>query len=135
MSLYVDNPLEIVISPSLHPIKAFVVANHGLPKIIGFPLEGSFDSTTIKSTGYSHEATDTKMSSRTPTGFTVVRSASSRMEGVGRRNYPNCKTYKTTVVIMLIADPKLINVFSMVMLFIIGVTTGAPGFVYFGIRD
>ena len=130
-----ENPLEIVISPSLHPIKAFAVANHGLPKMIGCPLEGSFDSMTIKSTGYSHEATDTTMSSRTPTGFTVVRSASSRMEGVGQRNCPNYKTSKTVVVIMLIADPKSINVFSMVVLFIITITNGAPGFVYFAIWD
>ena len=46
-SICVDNPLEIVIYPFLHPIKSFVIANHGLPKIIGCPLEGSFDSTTI----------------------------------------------------------------------------------------
>ena len=58
------------------------MANHGLPKIIGCPLEGSFDSTTIKSMGYSHEATDTIISSNTPIGFTVVWSASSRIERV-----------------------------------------------------
>ena len=96
----------MVISPSLHPIKVLAVDNHGLPKIIGCPLEGSFDSTTINSTRYSHEATDATMSSKTPACFTVARSASSRMERVGRRNCPNCKTYKTTMVIMLIADPK-----------------------------
>ena len=45
----------MVISPSLHPMKALVVSNHGLPNIIGCPLEGSFDSTPMKSTGYSHE--------------------------------------------------------------------------------
>ena len=73
------------------------------------------------------------MSSRTPTGFTVVQSASSRMEGVGRRNCPNYKTPKTMVVLILIADPKSINVFSMAVLFIIIVTIGAPGFVYFAI--
>ena len=129
------NPLEIVISPSLHPIKAFAADNHGLPKIIGCPLEGSFDSMAIKSTWYSHEATDTIMSSRTPTIFTVVRSASSRMEGVGQRNCPNYKTSKNAVAIILIVDPKSINVFSMVVTFIITVTTGAPGFVYFAIRD
>ena len=68
-----DNPLEIVISgPSLHPIKEYAVANHGIHKIIGCPLEGSFDSKTITLTGYSHEATNTTMSSRTPAGFTVV---------------------------------------------------------------
>ena len=125
----------MVISLSLHPIKALVVANHGLPKIIGCPLEVSFDSTAIKSTGYSHEATDTTMSSKTPVGFTVVQSASSRIEGVGQRICPNCKTSKTVVVIMLIEDPKSINVFSMTTLFIIIVTTGDPGFVYFAIQD
>ena len=111
------------------------VANHGLPKIIGCPLEGSFDSMTIKLTRYSHEATDTIMSSRTPAGFTIVRSASSKMEGVGRRNYPNCKTSKTEVVIILMGDPKLINVLPMAVLFMITVTTGAPRFVYFAIQD
>ena len=133
ISLWVETPLEMVISPSLHPIKALAVANHGLPKMIGCPLEGSFDSMTMKSKGYSHEATSTIMSSRTPPDFTVVQSASSKMEGVGRRNCPNCKTSKTAVVIMLIEDPKSINVFSMVALFIITVTTKAPGFVYFAI--
>ena len=99
------NPLEMVISPSLHPMKALVVSNHGLPNIIGCPLEGSFDSTTIKSMRYSHEAIDTIISSRTPAGFTVVRSASSRIEGIGWRNCHNYKTSKTVVVIILIADP------------------------------
>ena len=90
---------------------------------------------TIKSIGYYHEAVDTIMSSRALASFTVVWSASSRMEGVGRRNCPNCKTSKTMVVIMLMADPKLINVFSMVVVFIITVTTGPHGFVYFEIQD
>ena len=71
------------------------------------------------------------MSSKTLVGFTVVQSASSSMEGVGRRNCPNCKTYKTAVVIILMDDPKSINVLSMVLLFIITVTIGAPGFLYF----
>ena len=105
ISLWVDNPLEMVISPS-HPIKTLAVANHGLPKMIGCPLEGSFDSMTMKSKRYSHEATDTIMSSRTPAGFTVVRSSSSKMEGVCRRNCPNYKTSKTAVVIILMDDPK-----------------------------
>ena len=65
------------------------------------------------------------MSSRTPTGFTIVRSTSSRMEGVGQRNCPNCKTYKNAVVIMLMVDPKSIIVFCMVVLFTTTVTTGA----------
>ena len=106
-----DNPLEMFISLSLHPIKALAVASHGLPKIIGCPLEGSFDSNTMKSMGYSHEATDTIMSSKTPVGFTVVWSGSSRIVGVGQRNYPNCKVSKTAVVIILIADPRSISVF------------------------
>ena len=57
------------------------------------------------------------------------------MEGVGRRNCPNYKTPKTTVVITLMEDHKSINVFSMAMLFIITFTTGAPGLVYFAIWD
>ena len=125
----------MVIFPSLHPIKALAVANHGLPKMIGCPLEGSFDSMTMKSTGYSHEAIDTIMSSRTLAGFTVVRSYSSKMEGVGRRNCPNCKPSKIAVVIILMADPISINVLSMAVLFIFTITIGAPVFVYFAIWD
>ena len=125
----------MVISQSLHRIKALAVANHGLPNIIGCPLEGSFDSMTIKSTGYSHEATDTIMSSRTPTGFTVVRFASSKMEGVDRRNCPNYEASKTAVVIILMVAPKLINVLSMELLFIITFITEAPGFLYFANQD
>ena len=135
ISLCVENPLKIVISPSLHPIKPFAVANHGIPKIIGYPLEGYFDSMTINSTGYSHESTNTIMSSRTPAGFTVVWSSSSKMEAVGCRNCPNYKASKTMVVIISIVDPKSINVFYIEVLFIITVTTGAPGSVYFAIRD
>ena len=90
---------------------------------------------TINLIGYSHEATNIIMSSRTPSGFTVVRSASSRIEGVDQRNFPNCKTSKNVVVIMLMADPKSINVFSMTILFTMTVTTKASGFVYFAIRD
>ena len=123
----------MVISPSLHPIKELAVANHGLPKIIGCHLEGSFDSMTIKLTGYSHEATETIMSSRTPTGFIVVRFTSSRIEGVGQSNCLNCKTYETMVVIIFIEDPKSISLLSIVVLFRITVTIGAPGFVYFTI--
>ena len=135
ISLCVDNPLEIVISPSLHPIKSFAVANHGLPKIIGCHLEGSFDSMTIKSTGYSHEAIDTIISSKTPVGLTVVQSSSSRIEGVGRRNCPNYKTSKIVVAIILIENPISISVFSMEMLFTITVTTSLPRFVYSAILD
>ena len=94
-------------------------------------LEGSFDSTTMKSTGYSHESTDTTISSRTPAGFTVVRSASSRIERVGPKKCPNCKNYKYVVVIILIEYPISISVFYMEILFTKIVTTGLPGFVYF----
>ena len=125
----------MVISPSLHPIKALAVANHGLPKMIGCPLEGSFDSMTMKSTGYFYEATDTIMSSRTPACFTVVQSSSSKMEGVGQRNCPNCKNSKTVMVIILMDDPKSINGLLMAVLFMTILITGVPGFVYFAIHD
>ena len=71
----------MVISPYLHPIKALAVANHGLPKIIGCPLQGSFDSMTINLMGYSHESTETIILSRTPAGFIMVWYSSSRMNG------------------------------------------------------
>ena len=71
-SLYEDRPLEMVISPSLNPIKALAVANHGRPKIIGFPQEGSFAWITMNSVGYFNEATITMTSSNNPAGFAIV---------------------------------------------------------------
>ena len=56
------------------------------------------------------------------------------LRGVGQRNGPKCKYYKTVVVIILMEDPKSISVFSMAVLFTITVTIGPPGFVYFAIR-
>ncbi len=70
-------------SPSRHPMKALVVANQGLPKIIEWPLVGYFEWMTMKSIGYSHEANVTRMSSRMPINFMVVLSASVRTLGVG----------------------------------------------------
>ena len=89
----------------------------------------------MKSTGYSHEAINTTMSSRTSIGFTVVWSASSRIQGVSWRNFPNYKIYKIAMVIIFISNPKSISVFSMEVLFMIKITTQLPRFVYFAILD
>ena len=109
--------------------------SHGLLRIIGCHLEGSFYYTTIKSMGYSHESTHRIISSNTLAGFTVVRFASSRIEEVGQRNCTNCKNSKNMVVIILIADPRSVSVFYIKILFTITVTNGLLEFVYFAILD
>jgi len=36
-------PLEMIISPTLHPIQALAISSQGLPRIMGCPLVGSLD--------------------------------------------------------------------------------------------
>ena len=75
------------------------------------------------------------MSSITPAGCILVQSASSRIVGIGQKNYRNCKVSKNAVVIILIEYPRLISLFPMEILYTIAVTMGLPGFVYFSILD
>ena len=44
--------------PDLQPMKASAVANHGRPKIRGWPPRLDLGCKTTKSTGYSHESTE-----------------------------------------------------------------------------
>ena len=52
-------------SPDLQLMKASVVANQGLPNIIGCPHRSFLGVRIMKSTGYSQEYKDTRMSSNT----------------------------------------------------------------------
>ena len=91
-------------------MKALAVASQGLPKIIGCPFVGSLEEMIRKSTGYSQEATVTIRSSIAPIGLIGVRSASSRMVGVGQRRGPSCNVSIVCQVMILMAAPKSIKV-------------------------
>ena len=128
-------PFDIVKIPSLHPMKALAVANQGLPNITRCSLIRSLVWSTRKSTGYSHEAIVTVMSSNAPTGLTVLLSANSKMVGVGLRRLYNCNFCKVVIDITLIASPKSTRVFPMGISLIQIVTTRFPGLSKFGSRD
>jgi hypothetical protein len=131
VSFCIESPFEMVISPSLQPINALVVAKQGLPKIMGWPLVGSFEWMTRKSIGYSHEANVTMISSKIPSGITLALSANSKMVGVGLRRGFNYNSSKVVTVITLMATPRSMRVFPMETSLMVMVTTGFPGFPYF----
>jgi hypothetical protein len=58
------------------------MANHGHPRIRGWPPRLDLGCNTTKSVGYSHESTEITKSSITPFGLMVERSANSRTVGV-----------------------------------------------------
>jgi hypothetical protein len=60
------------------------VANHGHPRIRGWPPRLDLGCNTTKSAGYSHESTEITKSSITPSGLMVERSTNSRTVGVGQ---------------------------------------------------
>jgi hypothetical protein len=131
VSFWIESPFEMVISPSLQPINALVVANQGLPKMTGWTLVGSFEWMKRKSIGYSHEAKVTMISSKIPSGITLVLSASSKIVGVGLRRGCNCNFSKVVAVITLMNSPRSMRVFPMETSLMVMVTTGFPGFPYF----
>jgi hypothetical protein len=132
---WIDSPFEMVISPSLQPINALVVANQGLPIMTGGPLVGSFEWMTRKSTGYSHEAKVTMISSKIPSSITLVLSANSKMVGVGLRRGFNCNFSKVVAVITLMVAPVSMRVFPMETSLMVMVTIGFPRFPYFASFD
>jgi hypothetical protein len=64
-------------------MNALAVANQGIPKIMVWPLVGTIEWMMRKSTGYSHDANVTMISSNIPTGINFVLFANSKMVGVG----------------------------------------------------
>jgi len=125
---WIESPIEMVISPSLQPINALVVANQGIPKIMGCHLVGSFEWMTRKSIGYYHEAKVTMISSKVPSGITLVLSANSKIVGVGLRRGFSCNSSKVVTVITLMVAPRSMRVFPMETSLMVMVTTGFPGF-------
>jgi hypothetical protein len=57
--------------PDMQPMKASIVANHGHPRIRGWPPKQVLGCKTTKSAGYSHESTEMTKSSITPSGLIV----------------------------------------------------------------
>ena len=130
LNFFVELPLEMYMSPDLQLIKASAVASQGLPKIIGCPPRLLLGVKIIKSTGYSQESKETEISSNTPSGLIIDRSASCSKVGVKRR----LGSFSCSIVcllIMLIAAPKSINVFGISIPFICVLTIGLPGSTYF----
>ena len=100
----------MIMLPDLHPMKASVVANHGLQIIKGWPPKFAFFYKIKKSTGYSHESKETMISSNIPSGITLDLSANSKIVVVDLMLFKS-KCYIVSVVITFILAPKSINVF------------------------
>jgi len=109
---FIYRPFDMVISPDLHPMKASVVTNHGLPRMTGWPTMLVLGWITRKSTGYSQEFKVTSISLRIPAGLILDLSTSLSTMGVAKRVF-NCNVSMVIIVMIFIAAPKLIKVFSM----------------------
>ena len=117
-------------SPDLHPMKAYVVASHGLSNTTRCPHNVDLVCSTNKSIGYSHEIRDTISSSNTPYSLIRDRSTNSGIVGVGRRLcMSNC--WSLCKVIVLMAALRSMRVFGIRIPRIEMVTTGFPGSPYF----
>lgn len=68
----------MIIFLDLHPIKAYVVANHGCPRINGYLPRLGLGCKTMKFAGYSHESIVMNKSSMIPFFFTIDISSSCR---------------------------------------------------------
>jgi len=108
------------------------MANHGLPKIRGFPPKFVFGCKMRKSARYSHESKETIISSSIPSGTTLDLSANSRTIEVDLMLF-KCRYFIVSIVITFITPPKSISIFQTEKLFIKIVTTGIPGSIYFSI--
>ena len=73
----------MVMEPDMQPMKPSTVANHGHPRIRGWPLRRDLGCKKTKSAGYSHESTEINKSSITPSGLMVEKSTNSKIVGVG----------------------------------------------------
>jgi hypothetical protein len=101
----------------------------------GWPLVGSFEWITRNSIGYSPEAKVTVISSKIPSGITLVLSANSKMVGVGLRRGCNYNFSKVVAFITLMAALRSMRVFPMQTSLMVMVTMGFPGFPYFSSFD
>lgn len=124
-------PFDIIMFLGLQPMNASVVANHGLPKISGYPARLAFGCKAMKSEGHSHESNAMTKFSMIPLGFTVDLFANYKTIGVGLR-LANRSSCIVSLVMTLKAIPKSIKVFLIRVPFILTSTTGFLGFVYLG---
>ena len=88
------------------------MANHGQPRIKGWPPSFDFSCSSRKFAEYSQEAMEITTSSRIPSSQIVDLSASSKIVGVGHKFF-NPRSFKVSQVIMLMATPKYTRVFEM----------------------
>jgi hypothetical protein len=87
-------------------MKVSTVANHGRPRIRGWPPRLDLGCNMTKSIGYSHESIEITKSSITPSGLMVERSTNSRIVGVGQICVPSCSNCVVSIGMMLISAPK-----------------------------
>lgn len=113
-------------------MKASTVARQGLTRIKGWPFMAIFGWITKKSMGYSHESMVTITSSKTLVGLTLDLWESSSTMTVGW-GYLKCSMSKI-VMVMIIAIPKWIKVFSIGVSLIKMVITRFPRSMYFSIK-
>ena len=88
------------------------MANHGRPRIRGWPPSLDFGCSTRKLTRYSEEGMEITTSSRIPFGQIVDLSASSKIVG-GDRKFFNPRSFKVSLVIILMATLQSTRVFEM----------------------
>jgi len=118
--------------PNMHPMKAYDVANHGLPRIKGWPHRLVFGCKIRKSTGYSHESKETVISSSIPFGTTLDLSTSSKIVVVGQI-FGSFKYFIVYIVMTFITAPRSIKFLGNEKLLIEMVTISIPGSIYFSI--
>jgi hypothetical protein len=116
--------------PDLQPMKASAIANHGHPRIRGWPPRWDLGCKMTKSAGYSHESTEMTKSSITPSGLMVERSTNSRIVGVGHICVLSCNKYIVSIGMMLIVAPKSTSTCGIDVCPILTVTVGFPGSPY-----
>jgi hypothetical protein len=111
-------------------MKESVVANHGLPRIRGWPPRWVLGCNTTKSVGYSHESTEITRLLITPYGLIVERSTNSKIVGVGQTCVLICSNCVVSIGIMLIVAPKSTNTWGINVYPILTVTVGFHGSPY-----
>jgi hypothetical protein len=120
----------MVIELDLQRMKASAVANHGLPRMRGWPPIRVLVCKTTKSAGYSHESTQMTKSTITSFGLMVERSTNSKTVGVGRTCIMSCSNCVVFIVTILIVAPKSTNRWGIDVYPILTVTLGFPGSPY-----
>jgi hypothetical protein len=120
----------MVMELDIQPMKASTVANHGRPRIRGWPPRLVLGCKMTKSVGYSHESTKMTKSSITPSGLMVEQSTNSKIVGVGQTCILSCNNYVVSIGIILISAPKSTNTWGIGVWPILIVIVGFSGSPY-----